>query len=108
MISIISPTKRLESIAKLANQHEQGSGVSGLNRGAMETFLNDIEGEISLIRETEAGEREIIDECIMSIEARIAPLNFFILEIRPIIRNSIHRANHKEYSAGKAQNLLTL
>jgi hypothetical protein len=103
--SIISPIKRLESIAKLANQQKQGTDVTALNRTAMRNFLEDIENEISVIREAE-GEREILDdEWTMTFETSVAPLNFFISEIRPIIRNSIHGTNPKElteYSAGKA------
>jgi hypothetical protein len=105
IISILSPIKRLESIAKLANQRAQGTGVSTSYRNAVKTFLADIEENIKYVHDLE-GDRDLLDdEWIRAFETSVAPLDFFVSEIRPIIRNSIHGISPKElaeYAAGRA------
>lgn len=71
----------------------------------MENLLAGIESNISFIRDV-GGDRDLLDDdWTWEFEKSVAPLDFFVSEIRPIIRNSVHGISSKElaeYSAGKA------
>ncbi|RIA80032.1 hypothetical protein C1645_839414 [Glomus cerebriforme] len=80
----------LESITRLTEQQVQNKGNNVTAREAVKSFLEMIEDEIKYIREVE-GDRDVLDdEWISMFKISIAPLNFFISEIRPVIRNSIN------------------
>lgn len=107
IILILSPIKRLESLAGLASQQVQGTEVSTSYRTIVGSLLAGIEQNIESIREAE-GDRDLLDIEIMDLETSVVPINFFVSEIRPIIRNSIYGISSRElaeYSAGKALEL---
>ncbi|CAB4437587.1 unnamed protein product [Rhizophagus irregularis] len=102
--SINSTCLLLESLAGLASQQVQGTAVSTSYHTIVGSLLAGIEQNIESIREAE-GDRDLLDIEIMDLETSVVPINFFVSEIRPIIRNSIYGISSQElakYSAGKA------
>jgi hypothetical protein len=96
------PIKRLESLGRLSHQQTQDSGAYTSYRTDVQTFLNDIESNITIIRDF--GRDLLDDEWIRNFETSVVPLDFLVSEVRPIIRKSIHGISPEElveYSAGK-------